>query len=174
MKTITATDLRSATGKTIVDVREYPEFAGGAISGARLVPLGNVEKIVADWSRKQTMVLVCRSGKRATQAGELLERLGFQNVSVLEGGMEAWRKSGFPVATATKRPWALERQVRVIAGSLVLVSAILGLTVSPWFFGLTLFVGAGLVFAGVTDVCMMAKLLGKMPWNQMPDHELKS
>lgn len=153
---------------TLIDVREYPEYAAMAIPGSKLVPLGQLEESAREWSKDQQLVLVCRTGKRAQSAAEKLERLGFQNLSVLEGGMDGWKLAGLPVKTAAKKPWSLERQVRAIAGAMVLLSAGLGLSVSSWFFAWTLFVGAGLVLAGVTDVCLMASVLGKMPWNQQP------
>ena len=167
MKTINPLEVKQRPESTVVDVREYPEYAGGAISGSLPVPLGEVEDAAGRWRRDQSLVLVCRSGKRATQAAEKLERLGFQNLAVLEGGMDGWQKAGLPVEIAERRPWSLERQVRAIAGCMVLLSAALGLTVSPWFFGWTLLVGAGLAFSGFTDVCLMATVLGKMPWNQI-------
>jgi hypothetical protein len=80
--------------------------------------------------------------------------------------MEAWQRAGLPIAISERRPWSLERQVRAIAGTLVLLLTLLGLTTSPWFFAGTLFVGGGLLFAGVTDLCLMATLLGRMQWNR--------
>lgn len=151
---------------TIVDVREYPEHAAGAIAGSRLAPLASVEREAAAWPKDRPLLLVCRSGKRAAQAARKLQQLGFQNLAILEGGMEAWQQIGLPVAVAERQPWSLERQVRIAAGGMVALSALLGLALTPWFFAWTLFVGAGLVFAGVTDVCMMASLLGKLPWNR--------
>ena len=112
------------------------------------------------------MLLVCRSGKRAAQAAETLERLGFQDVNVLKGGFEAWKAAGLPAHVEEHKPWSIERQVRAIAGGMVLVFTALGLLASPWFFALTLFVGGGLLFACVTDVCLMATALGKLPWNR--------
>lgn len=154
------------SGRRIIDVREYPEYAASSIRNATLTPLATVEEKAAGWRRDEPLTLVCRSGKRATMAAEKLEQLGFTDLAVMSGGMEGWQQSGLPVETSDRRPWSLERQVRAIAGSMVVAFTLLGLTVSPWFFGLTLFVGAGLTFAGVTDVCLMATLLGKMPWNR--------
>jgi hypothetical protein len=74
-----------------------------------------------------------------------------------------------PVQAAKRKPWSLERQVRAMAGSMVVLSTVVGLTVSPWFFAWALFVGAGLTFAGVSDICLMATLLGKLPWNRPHD-----
>ncbi len=150
----------------VIDVREFPEYVAGAIAGSQLVPLSTIESASPRWKKDQPLVLVCRSGRRAEAAATKLEGLGFQNIAVLEGGMDAWKSVGLPTTAAAKKPWSLERQVRAIAGSLVLISSLLGLTVSIWFFALTLFVGAGLTFAGISDVCLMATALGKMPWNR--------
>lgn len=150
----------------VVDVREYPECAAGSIANAELLPLGTVEAGLKRWSKDDALILVCKSGKRATMAAGLAERGGFSDVHVLMGGMDAWRSAGLPVARSTRSPWSLKRKVRIVAGLIVLASALSGLLLSPWFFSLTLFAGAGLVVAGVTDLCLMATVLGRMPWNR--------
>ena len=150
----------------IIDVREYPEYAAGAIEGSRLVPLSTVEREAAQWKKDQPVLLVCRSGKRAAQAASSLERLGFKNVHVLNGGFEAWKTAGLPTHVQQNKPWSIERQVRAIAGGLMFLFTLLGLLTSPWLFAGSLFVGAGLLFSGVTDVCLMATALGKLPWNR--------
>lgn len=153
----------------LVDVREEPEFAAGRLAGARLVPLGEIEKRAAEFDRAQPLVLICRSGKRAGQARERLARLGFSNLACLTGGLAAWEAADLPFEKDEHAPWALERQVRVVAGALVLVGVGLGFLVHPGFHGLSAFVGAGLVFAGVTDWCGMGLLLAKAPWNRRSD-----
>ena len=150
----------------VVDVREFPEYAAASIPGSKFAPLSTIERQAQGWSKHMPMVLVCRSGRRATDAAERLRRMGFSDISVLDGGIEAWRAAGFPVQTTERRPWSLERQVRAIAGGMVLLSAALSLTISPWFFLWTILVGAGLMFAGISDICLMATVLGKMPWNR--------
>lgn len=149
-----------------IDVREYPEFAGGHIAGSELAPLGTLARVSADWEPAQPVMLVCRSGRRAEEARRLLAERGFASVEVLAGGIEAWREQGKPLVTLAQRPWSLERQVRVAAGSLVLITLLLAVFVSRYFLLATAAVGAGLVFAGVSDICMMASLLGRMPWNR--------
>ena len=148
-----------------IDVREYPEFAEGHIEGAELVPLGTLKKASQEWDRSEPLTLICRSGRRAEQARQTLAGEGFQSLSVLEGGVEAWTKAGKPLLVAAKGPWSMERQVRVTAGSLVLAFFGLGLLTSKKFFVGAGLVGAGLVYAGVSDNCMMASVLGRMPWN---------
>lgn len=144
----------------IVDVREPAEHATGTLPGAVLAPLGTIREACRDWPKDQPLLMVCRTGRRAQKAAEELRAMGFECVSVLEGGMEALKPKDAPKA------WALERQVRLVAGALVFVGSLLGLTVSPWFFGIPLFVGGGLAFAALTDTCAMGMLLMKMPWNR--------
>ena len=166
MERITAEQLQERADCVIVDVREYPEFARGAIPGAKLVPLGTLQRNAEEWNRGSRYVMVCKSGKRSEQTASTLQKIGFQNIAMLHGGTDAWISAGFPVQRGSSRVWSLERQVRVIAGTLILTLTIAGITISHWFLAATLFVGAGLTVAGVFDLCLMAKILGKMPWNQ--------
>jgi len=150
----------------LIDVREYPEFAAGYIDGAEHVPLGSIAASSGAWDRSAPLVIVCRSGRRAEQARQQLAGVGFGDVTILEGGVERWAAQGKPLLTIERRPWSMERQVRVAAGSLILLSMTLALTLSRYFLLGTAFVGAGLVFAGVSDLCMMGTVLGAMPWNR--------
>lgn len=149
----------------LLDVCEPGEHEAAHIPGATNVPLSRLEGEAKGLDPNQAYVLACRSGKRARDAAERLGKLGFTRVSVLEGGIQGWEAAGLPVVRGSG-VWSLERQVRTAAGSLVLVGAILGATVHPYAYGLSAFVGAGLVFAGVTDTCGMAMMLAKMPWNR--------
>jgi rhodanese-related sulfurtransferase len=151
----------------VVDVREFPEFAAGHIEGSELVPLRGIEEAAEGWGRDEQVLLVCRSGRRAEEARLVLAGRGFTAVSVMDGGIEAWVAAGQPVKRVEgRRVWSLERQVRAGAGSLVLITLALAYLVSQrWLIG-TAFVGGGLVFAGVSDMCMMASVLGRMPWNR--------
>ena len=160
--------LDSSAPCQLFDVRPYPEFAAGHIGGARLLPLDEISQRLGEIDRSRPVVLVCRTGKRSAQARETLAGAGFEQASELAGGVLAWQQAGLPLERAARAPWALERQVRVAAGSLVLLGVALGVTVHPAFFGLSAFVGAGLVFAGITDWCGMGLLLAKMPWNRTP------
>lgn len=145
---------------TIVDVREPHEHATGCLPGAILAPLGTIREAAKDWPKDQPLLMVCRSGRRAQKAADELRAMGFQCVSVLEGGMEGLKpKDGSKV-------WDIERQVRLVAGALVFTGSVLGLTVSPWWFGIPLFVGGGLAFAALTNTCAMGMLLMQMPWNR--------
>jgi rhodanese-related sulfurtransferase len=149
-----------------IDVREYPEFAEGHIAGSELVPLSNLAAKAGAWDRAQPLVLVCRSGRRAVDAQQRLQALGFTSLSVLDGGVERWREAGNPLTAVERRPWSLERQVRFVAGLLVLMTMALSVFVSHRFLFATAFVGAGLVFSGATNICTMATILGRMPWNR--------
>jgi rhodanese-related sulfurtransferase len=151
-----------AAGKVrLIDVRTPAEHGEVHIEGSVLMPLDRLDPSQA----AGPCVLVCRSGKRAEQARQKLGTAGCRELSVLEGGVDAWERAGLPV-TRGKAVLSLERQVRIAAGMLVLAGVVLGTWVHPGFYGLAAFVGAGLTFAGLTDWCGMAMLLAKMPWNQ--------
>lgn len=152
--------------RKVIDVREYPEFAGKHIEDASLVPLGSVAKASEGWDRAEPLTLVCKSGRRAEQARTLLENKGFTDLSVLPGGMDAWIAAGKPTRTSAHQPWAMERQVRTVAGLLVVLTLALGWFVSQYFLIGTALVGTGLVFAGISNTCMMASFLALMPWNR--------
>ena len=116
-------------------------------------------------SADEPLFVICRSGSRGAKAAEKFRAAGFPNVVNVEGGTVAWEQAGLPVVRSPKKVVSLERQVRIGAGSLVLLGVLLGFLVHPAFFALCAFVGAGLVFAGVTDWCGMGLMLAKMPWN---------
>jgi rhodanese-related sulfurtransferase len=149
----------------LIDVREYPEFASEHIEGSLLVPLGSLSRVSSTWNRTEPLTLVCKSGQRSEQARKQLAAAGFTSLSVIEGGVDGWRAAGRPLISVERPPWSMERQVRITAGSLVLVTLTLSLF-SRYFLLGTAFVGAGLVFAGVSNTCMMASLLARLPWNR--------
>ncbi len=154
----------------LIDVRTPVEFREIHAEGARLVPLDRLDPKAVLAERNGTagepLYVICRSGSRAKQACERFLAAGHDNVVSVEGGTLAWEQAGLPVKRG-KKAISLERQVRIAAGLLVLLGAILGFFVHPYFFALSAFVGAGLVFAGVTDTCGMGMLLARMPWNQV-------
>ena len=151
----------------LIDVREYPEFAAGHLEGSELVPLSTLATASTPWDRDAPILLLCRSGRRAEQARQQLGSMGFKKLSILEGGVDQWAAQGKPLLTLERRPWSLERQVRIAAGSLILLTMVLAFTLSRYFLFATAFVGAGLIFAGVSDLCMMATALGVLPWNRL-------
>lgn len=159
----------SLEGATLcVDVRTPAEFREVHIPGSVNIPLADVELHLEELKRQgqdKQIVLVCRSGQRAAKACERLGAAGLRQCAVLEGGLARWVESGYTVERGRKAI-SLERQVRIAAGSMVLGGTVLGLLVHPAFFAVPVFVGGGLVFAGLTDTCGMAMLLARMPWNR--------
>ena len=152
----------------LIDVRTPAEFREVHIPFARNVPLDRLDPAALRSSLidpAQPVHFVCRSGNRAAKACEQLAASGLDVINVA-GGTQAWEQAGLPV-TRGKKTISLERQVRIAAGSLVLSGVALGALVHPALYGLAAFVGAGLVFAGITDTCGMGMLLARMPWNQV-------
>ena len=156
----------------IIDVRTPAEYAEVHAEDARLVPLDqlNPKSIMSERPGQpdEQIYLICKSGSRAAKAVEKFHQAGFTNVTCIEGGTTAWEQAGLPVVRGTSKVISLERQVRIAAGSLVLLGLLLGWLAHPAGFALSAFVGAGLVFAGVTDWCGMGMLLARMPWNRGP------
>lgn len=150
----------------VIDVREFSEFNSERIADAQLMPLSNFEKHAEEIDHTKPVYLMCRSGNRARAAAEKLSKKGFTDVHVIEGGMLAWTGADLPVVKGESKVWSLERQVRFAAGLLVLIGAALSFAIHPYFIALSAFVGAGLIFAAVTDTCGMAMILARMPWNQ--------
>lgn len=152
----------------IIDVRERAEFAAGRVAQAKAFPLGELEKRTAELNRTKPIYVICRTGRRSSEAQKKLNALGFSNVINVKGGFEAWKKEGLPFERNENAPWALERQVRLTAGLLVFVGVLASFLIHPYFIWLAGFIGLGLVFAAVTDTCTMGMILEKMPWNKQP------
>ena len=170
MKTITPAGLQNILAAQpsapVIDVRTPVEFAEVHVPQARSVPLDELKPAVLQLAKDRPVYLLCRSGQRASKAAEQFAREGFAEPVVVEGGTLAWIEAGLPVTRGQTRVISLERQVRIAAGSLVFIGVLLGWLVHPGFFILPAFVGAGLVFAGITDFCGMGLLLARMPWNK--------
>lgn len=147
-----------------VDIRESEEFAAGHVKGARLQPLSVLPLLAPDPDRERPAVFYCGSGRRTRDSAAILEGRGFSAAYVIEGGLDGWKKAGLPVAGGSV-PLPMPRQIQMVAGSLVVVFSLLGFF-APAFAWLTLLVGAGLIFAGSTGICLMAGLLARMPWNR--------
>jgi rhodanese-related sulfurtransferase len=113
------------------------------------------------------VIFHCRSGARTKgNAPRLAAAAGKCETYILDGGLDAWKKVGLPVALDRSQPIDIMRQVQIVAGSLVLIGVVLGALVAPGFYALSGFVGAGLLFAGASGFCGMARLLGLLPWNR--------
>ncbi|MFE9959995.1 rhodanese-like domain-containing protein [Micromonospora sp. NPDC005299] len=170
MSTIDATTLRELIGSgrapRLLDVRTPAEFETVHIPGSYNVPLDLLKEHRAELRDHldDTVVLVCHSGARATQAEQALAGVGLPSLTVLGGGITAWQAAGVPIKRGRQR-WDLERQVRLVAGAIVLAS-VLGSVFAPqlkWVAGL---IGAGLTVAAVTNTCAMGMLLGRLPYNR--------
>ena len=152
----------------LIDVRTPVEFQEVHLDIARNIPLDQLDSASLMQSRhgagSEPLYLICRTGSRGRQACERLLNAGYPNVVNIEGGTMACVEAGLPVVRG-KKAIALERQVRILAGSLVVLGAILAWFIHPAFIGLSAFIGAGLVFAGITDTCGMGMMLSRMPWN---------
>ncbi|MFG2058140.1 rhodanese-like domain-containing protein [Micromonospora sp. NPDC048930] len=168
--TLDATALRelidSGRSPRLLDVRTPAEFETVHIPGAYNVPLDLLREHREELRSHldEDVVLICRSGARATQAGQALAGVGLPNLKVLDGGMLAWQAANAPVKQGAPR-WDLERQVRLVAGSIVLLS-VLGSVFVPGLKWVAGFIGAGLTFAAVTNTCAMGMLLSKLPYNR--------
>ena len=172
IQTIHPQDLASLASSddslVLIDVRTPVEFGSVHVPFAQNVPLDQLDP--ADprlqSAAGQSIYVICASGTRANQACRMLDEKGVGPLVLVEGGTNGWQEAGLPVKWG-RATMSLERQVRIAAGSMVLVG-VLGSLVHPAWLGLSAFVGAGLVFAGVTDTCGMAMLLGRLPWNRRP------
>jgi rhodanese-related sulfurtransferase len=174
LETIRPEDLREPQRITLIDVRTPVEFEQVHAAGARNVPLDRLDagailtESNANANANRPIYLICKSGARGAKACKALSEACAntpRRIVNVAGGMDAWVAAGLPVVRGQSRAISLERQVRIAAGTLVLIGVALGWLVHPWLFGLSAFVGAGLVFAGVTDTCGMGTLLARMPWN---------
>jgi rhodanese-related sulfurtransferase len=150
----------------LLDVRTPAEFEETHVEGAILHPLTelNPDHVKRLAEGKRACFVICRSGGRARQAAERLASSGIPSLQVLAGGIQAWESEGLPV-TRGRKTISLERQVRIAAGALAFLGAVLGYFINPGWMALSGFVGAGLMFAGITDTCGMAMILARMPWN---------
>lgn len=166
--------LQSGTGPRLIDVRTPAEFESAHIPGAYNVPLDLLREHRGEIAEHldENIVLVCKSGQRATSAGEALHGVGLPNLQILEGGITAWQARGYEVRHGTQH-WDLERQVRLVAGSIVLTS-ILGSLLRPKLKWVAAGIGAGLTTAALTNTCTMGMLLSKLPYNRGPVCEAQS
>jgi rhodanese-related sulfurtransferase len=162
---------RLADGSAIlVDIREPMEHAREAIPGAFLRPVSTFDPRSLDaigGKNAPAIIFHCQSGKRTADNADRLRTCGVPESYILEGGLSGWKAAGYPTSIDRTKPIELHRQVQIAAGLLILTGMLLAWLVSPLFLGLSAFTGAGLVFAGISGWCGMARILGLMPWNRL-------
>lgn len=150
-------------GAKLVDIRDRDEYAREHIPGAANIPVAEIDRLDAG---DCPVVFHCRSGARTQANAARLAAVTGAPCYVIEGGIDAWRRDGLEVRADRRQPLELMRQVQLAAGGLVLLGVVLGFLLGPGFFILSAFVGAGLMLAGATGWCGMARLLRHMPWNR--------
>jgi rhodanese-related sulfurtransferase len=157
---------------TLVDVRTPAEYREVHAVGAKLAPLDRFDPaaVLAEFAPggSTPLLVICRSGARARQACERLKAAGCADLALVEGGTLAWEGAGLPVERG-KATISLERQVRLVVGTLTIAGTALGAFANPWFLLIPAFLGAGLLYAGITDTCGLAMILSKLPWNRAGD-----
>lgn len=155
-----------AQGKTLIDIRQHADWLREHIPEAHSVPLDALAN-AAMFADKDVVIFHCQSGMRTeNNATSLAAAVQPAQAMLMQGGINAWKAAGLPTVVDKRQPLPLMRQVQITAGCLVLAGTLLGLIVSPGFFVVPAFVGAGLMFAGISGWCGMAKLLAVMPWNK--------
>ncbi|EPQ0971878.1 rhodanese family protein [Citrobacter farmeri] len=159
---------RIEQGARLIDIREADEYLREHIPQAHLAPLSALEQGgFPARLQGEPVIFHCQSGKRTQSNAAKLQALAAPaEALLLEGGIDGWKAAGLPTAEDKSQPLPLMRQVQIAAGGLALLGVVLGYSASSGFFLLSGFVGAGLLFAGLTGFCGMARLLDKMPWNR--------
>jgi rhodanese-related sulfurtransferase len=157
----------SISNALFLDVREPEEHAQGHIASSVLLPLAQVDPTVVGRMLRgeRRCIVVCKGGTRALKAAQMLGGAGIPNLSVLEGGIDAWTAAGLPIKAGSGGV-SIQSQTRTIAGCMVLAGALLGIFVDRNWTYLAAFAGCGLIVAGLTGWCGMSVLLSKMPWNR--------
>jgi rhodanese-related sulfurtransferase len=158
-----------AQGAALIDIREQEEYARENIAEAHLLSLSAIEKgdRLGPFEPYDTVIFYCQSGMRSSQnTQKLAAAVAPAKVMLLDGGLNAWKKDGQQILRDKSQPLPIMRQVQIAAGTLILAGVLLGYGIHPGYFLLSGFVGAGLLFAGVSGFCGMARLLAVMPWNR--------
>jgi rhodanese-related sulfurtransferase len=161
--------IKNAPTVQLIDVRTPAEYRECHAASAQNIPLDSLDpKMILGLkkgSKETPLYIICQSGNRSKMACEKFNMIGHHHVVNVEGGTKAWQEEGLPVVRG-KKNLSLERQIRIITGTIVFVGAVLGWIIHPAFISLSAFVGAGLMFSGITDTCAMGMMLTKMPWNK--------
>ncbi len=164
----TVSDRIASGDLVLIDIREPDEFAREHIEGATSLPLSVMDKSGLSLNDGKHAVFHCKSGMRTDANCARLASHVNGDAYLLDGGLQAWKAAGLPTREDTSAPLELNRQVQITAGALILLGVLLAVLVNSWFIGLSAFVGAGLMFAGLSGWCGMAQLLAIMPWNRRP------
>ena len=153
----------------IIDVRTPSEYRSAHIKGSFNVPLNELAEHVSTLKTySEPIIIVCRTSNRSAIAANALHEMGMDDVGIMRGGIHSWERAGYTVVYGEKHV-SMERQVRMFAGSIVLLTAILGFIVHHILFLITAIIGAGLVYSGVTDTCHAAQILSQLPYNKNVD-----
>lgn len=151
--------------EVLIDVRTPTEYSGGHIKGAENNPLSTIDEAVEHLKGVGTVYVSCGTGVRSTQACKKLQEYGINVVNV-EGGTNAWENINKELVGSGRQVIPIIRQVMIVAGSLVILGVVLSDMMSPYWLLLSLFVGLGLLFSGISGICTMSMILAKMPWNR--------
>ena len=172
IKTITCRQLHELSRTRpaeLIDVRTPEEFRDAHATLARNEPIGTLDpqKLVQGRSgtADEPLYFICQGGGRSGKACMMMMAAGYANVVNVEGGTGAWIEAGLPIARS-QPPMSVERQIKIVHGSLILLGIALGTFVNPWWYALAAFIGAGQIATGLTDVCGTRACLAKMPWNR--------
>ena len=166
LKPVSPTEVRDLlrNGARLVDIREPDEYESVHVEGAEPLPLSLARYMrPAPSTPEKPVIFTCHSGNRVGQNERMLEDLAGGPAYKMVGGMDGWISAALPVRRGMK--YSLDRQVRIAAGSLVFLGTLGGIVIHPAFLAVPLFVGGGLVFAGLTGFCGLGELLKKLPWN---------
>lgn len=170
MSITTITPIHASTllgqGALLIDIRAADEFARERIAQAKNIPLDTLSRDTVNAGGDCVVIFHCRSGMRTQANADRLANAVAGDALVLEGGIDGWKNAQLPVVKDASQPLELQRQVQIGAGSLALAGFVMGMTVSPYFHALSGFVGAGLLMAGITGFCGLARVLMQMPWNK--------
>ncbi|MBA61830.1 MAG: sulfurtransferase [Planctomycetaceae bacterium] len=175
LKTITVEELKSKqevdSALQLIDVRTPAEYAAVHVRFAENVPLDELDANAIQQARQlpdHPLYVICKMGGRSAKACQKFIDVGIENVINVTGGTDAWVQAGYDASRSGKKVMALDRQVRISAGMLVVAGVVLSATMQPVWVGQAVAgaIGAGLVFSGLTDTCGMGAVLSKMPWNK--------
>lgn len=168
LKSVSPTDASALVrdGALLIDIRESDEFARERIPGALHMPLSRLENTTVPNDQGGVVIFHCRSGARTRANVNRLAAVAGGAAYFMDGGLQSWKAAGLPVLHDRKQPIEIMRQVQIAAGLMVVTGVVLGAIVAPAFYWLASLVGAGLIFAGLTGTCGIAKLLAWMPWNR--------